>query len=120
MKFKVTGISTLNGVTKVRFANDFVSRVKILNKGGHTDINLVEMPEALTKAECVTYLKTTPMYGEFVDAINIADHKYNGASMVKVSMDALVARAEAKKVIEAGKLETPVVANPESWDKVDV
>ena len=25
--FKVTGISTLKGTTKVRFANDFVSRV---------------------------------------------------------------------------------------------
>ena len=40
--FKVIGISTLNGVTKVRFANDMVSRVKILNKDGHKDINLIE------------------------------------------------------------------------------
>ena len=39
--FKVVGVSTLNGVTKVRFANDFVSRVKILNKQGHTDIDLI-------------------------------------------------------------------------------
>jgi hypothetical protein len=46
--FKVTGISTLNGVTKVRFANDMVSRVKILNKDGHKDINLVELPNAIT------------------------------------------------------------------------
>ena len=29
--FKVIGVSTLKGITKVRFANDMVSRVKILN-----------------------------------------------------------------------------------------
>ena len=56
--FKVVGVSTLNGVTKVRFANDFVSRVKILNKQGHTDIDLMELPEALTKAECVKHLNS--------------------------------------------------------------
>ena len=38
--FKVTGISTFQGKTKVRFANDLVSRVKILVKSGHEDINL--------------------------------------------------------------------------------
>ena len=95
--FKVTGISTLNGVTKVRFANDLVSRVKILNKDGHTDINLVELPSALSKADCVKYLKGSDLYVKFADAINSADSKYNGATTVKVSMDSLKARAEAVK-----------------------
>ena len=95
--FKVIGISTLNGVTKVRFANDMVSRVKILNKDGHKDINLVELPTALSKADCVKYLKTTDLYVKFADAINAADHKYNGSATVKVSMDSLKARAEAVK-----------------------
>ena len=71
--FKVTGISTLNGVTKVRFANDLVSRVKILNKDGHTDINLVELPSALSKADCVKYLKGSDLYVKFADAIKIVD-----------------------------------------------
>ena len=43
--FKVTGVSTQDGLTKVRFANDFVSRVKMLIKAGHTDIELMELPE---------------------------------------------------------------------------
>ena len=30
--FEVAGTSTLNGVTKVRFANDYVGRMKILFK----------------------------------------------------------------------------------------
>jgi hypothetical protein len=95
--FKVIGISTLNGVTKVRFANDMVSRVKILNKDGHKDINLVELPNALSKADAVKHLKTTDLYVKFADAINAADHKYNGSATVKVSMDSLKARAEAVK-----------------------
>lgn len=99
--FKVTGISTLNGITKVRFANDLVSRVKILNKDGHTDINLVELPEALSKGDCVKYLKSSDLYVKFADAINTADAKYNGTATVKVSMDSLKARAEAVKTPEA-------------------
>ena len=63
--FKVTGISTLNGQTKVRFANDLVSRVKILNKSGHKDIELMELPTALSKADCVKHLKTTDLYTKF-------------------------------------------------------
>ena len=104
--FKVIGISTLNGVTKVRFANDMVSRVKILNKDGHKDINLVELPKALSKADCVKHLKTTDLYVKFADAINAADSKYNGTATVKVSMDSLKARAEAVKS------ETEVAVNP--------
>ena len=95
--FKVIGISTLNGVTKVRFANDMVSRVKILNKDGHKDINLVELPSALSKADCVKYLKSSELYAKFGAAIDAADSKYNGTATVKVSMDSLKARAEAVK-----------------------
>ena len=95
--FKVIGVSTLNGVTKVRFANDMVSRVKILNKDGHKDINLIELTAPLSKADAVKHLKTTDLYVKFADAINAADHKYNGSATVKVSMDSLKARAEAVK-----------------------
>ena len=93
--FKVIGISTLNGVTKVRFANDMVSRVKILNKDGHKDINLIELTAPLSKADAVKHLKTTDLYSKFGAAIDAADSKYNGSATVKVSMDSLKARAEA-------------------------
>ena len=94
--FKVTGISTLNGQTKVRFANDLVSRVKILNKDGHKDINLIELPTALSKADCVKHLKTTELYAKFASAIDAADAKYSSLGTVKVtkpSLDAIKARA---------------------------
>ena len=104
--FKVIGVSTLNGVTKVRFANDMVSRVKILNKDGHKDINLIELTVPLSKADAVKHLKTTDLYVKFSAAIDAADHKYNGSATVKVSMDSLKARAEAVKS------ETEVAVNP--------
>ena len=54
--FTVAGVSTQNGVTKVRFANDLVSRYKLLSKGGHDPLELVELPRAMTKAEACQYL----------------------------------------------------------------
>lgn len=85
--FKVVGVSTLNGVTKVRFANDFVSRVKMLIKSGHTDIELIELPQPLSKADAVTYLKTTDLVNtpRFAEAISLADEKYNHNYSVKLS-----------------------------------
>ena len=49
--FSVAGTSTHNGVTKVRFANDFVSRFKILVKNGHDNIELIELGGEFTKAQ---------------------------------------------------------------------
>jgi len=54
--FTVAGVSTQNGITKVRFANDLVSRTKLLSKGGHSPLELIELPEAMTKADACQYL----------------------------------------------------------------
>lgn len=56
--FTVAGTATLNGVTKARFANDLVARIKILNKAGFTDINLVVLPHAMTKLQGLQHLQT--------------------------------------------------------------
>ncbi len=56
-KFAVAGVSTLEGKTKLRFAND-VMRIKILAKNGHTNVELVELPTEMTKAEAVQHLKS--------------------------------------------------------------
>ena len=49
--FNTAGTSTHNGVTKVRFANDYIGRFKILHKNGHENIELVELGQDLTKAQ---------------------------------------------------------------------
>lgn len=56
-RFAVAGVSTHEGETKLRFANDMM-RTKILQKNGHTDIELVELPNEMTKSEAVAYLRS--------------------------------------------------------------
>lgn len=57
--FTVAGVSTLNGVVTARFAND-MSRVKVLEKNGHTDIKLVELPRPMDKERAMIHLLTHP------------------------------------------------------------
>lgn len=106
--FKVAGVSTLNGEVKVRFAND-MTRVKVLAKNGHTDIELRELPEAMDKPAVVAFLKTTELYLDqrFSAAIDAADAKYNGEATVKVtkakaksapSLEDIKARAKTESV----------------------
>jgi hypothetical protein len=55
--FTVAGTAkNADGTVKTRFANDLVARIKILNKAGCTDINLVELPHAMTKLDALRYL----------------------------------------------------------------
>jgi hypothetical protein len=56
--FSVAGTATNpDGTTKARFANDLVARHKILNKAGCTDINLIELPHAMTKLQALQFLQ---------------------------------------------------------------
>lgn len=95
--FKIAGVSKLKGSFKVRFAND-MTRVKVLAKTGHSEIELIELPRAMTKPELVTHLKTTALYNraEFKQAIDAADEKYNGSAVVKVAGVKVKAPAKAK------------------------
>jgi hypothetical protein len=56
--FTVAGLSRQNGTLKLRFANDFVTRIKVLQRNGHKDIDLVELPQVMTKDAAVAYLST--------------------------------------------------------------
>ena len=49
--FSVAGTSTHNGITKIRFANDFVNRLKILYKNGHENVELIELGGEFTKTQ---------------------------------------------------------------------
>jgi len=55
--FTVGGRSILNGVAKVRFANGSAkARSKVLERSGHTDIQLFDLPQAMTKDEIREYV----------------------------------------------------------------
>lgn len=59
--FNVVGVSDLNGIYKVRFAND-LTRVKVLDKNGHKDVRLIQLPDALSKREAVEAIKDHPNF----------------------------------------------------------
>lgn len=93
--FTVAGTATQNGVTKARFANDMVARVKILTKSGCTNINLVELPRAMTKLEALQHLQTL--------GITEGDAGYAVAN--KLAEKTKVAKkAEIKVAVKPGKV----------------
>ena len=118
-KFAVAGVSRCEkGNYRVRVANDFAGRIKILVRGGHTDVELRELPKPMTKGEAVTWLKSSELYAkpEFAAAIDEADDKYNlivAKAMLKdlkaklnkpsKTLDSLVARAQA--VVDVSQVE---------------
>lgn len=53
--YKFAGVSRNKGSLKVRFAND-MTRVKVLAKNGHTEVDLIELKEAMTKQDAVAFL----------------------------------------------------------------
>ena len=56
--FTVAGTSNFNGVIKFRFSNDLESRVKHLERVGHTDVNMMRLPEPMTRDDAISYLES--------------------------------------------------------------
>ena len=103
--FTVAGTATQNGVTKARFANDLVARIKILNKAGCTDINLVELPTPMTKLQALQYLQTLGITegdaGHAVSEKLAEKAKVAKAAEVRVSVKPSALKAKAKDKQEA-------------------
>ena len=95
-KFAVAGVSTLEGKTKLRFANDTM-RIKILAKNGHTNVELVELPSEMTKAEAVQHLKAVG-FGKGDAAIEAAIAYAEKKNPAPVAVKATVAKTEAVTV----------------------
>ena len=82
--YTFAGTSRRFGKVKVRFANS-VERIKVLMKTDHTEIDLIELPRAMDKAEIALYLKEIDFVGsrtgeqrdEVIAAIEEAIVKYN-------------------------------------------
>jgi hypothetical protein len=64
-KFTVAGVSVCNGQTKVRFCSDRILRIKNLQKQGDECINLVDLPNEMTKDEACKYLLSLPEFKDF-------------------------------------------------------
>ena len=90
--FTVAGTATNpDGTTKVRFANDLVARVKILTKAGCTNIELVELPQPMTKLAALEYLQEQRKSGDegYVIANKLAEKtKVAKRADIKVTLKA--------------------------------
>jgi hypothetical protein len=56
--FTVAGTSRRNGTVKYRFSCDLHGRIPMLVRTGHTEIQLVELPEPMTREAAVAYLQS--------------------------------------------------------------
>jgi hypothetical protein len=110
--FKVAGITTHNGNTKIRFTDDMVRRIKQFTKGGASRIDLVELPTEMDKIEALKHIATLEMFASPGDQATIADtladktkEASKGTVKVKVaktkpSIDAIKARAKKNVSVE--------------------
>jgi hypothetical protein len=96
--FTVAGTATnADGTAKARFANDLVARIKILNKAGCTNINLMELPRAMTKLEALQHLQSLGQTGDAGYAVaNKLAEKTKVAKRGEIKVKATKASAPAK------------------------
>lgn len=87
--YKFAGVSTVNGKTKIRFAND-IMRIKVLDKNGHEGVNIKELPTEMLKGDAVKHLSSIGFAGEDSNikaALDKAANKYGVDLTAPVSED---------------------------------
>jgi len=115
--FTVAGVSTQHGITKVRFANDIVSRTKILAKGGHSPLELIELPKLMTKAEaCQHLLDVGGVFNQWAELIIETQGKKEGNTVAatkpaKKAPAKTPVKAPAKAPVKA-PAKQPKIAKP--------
>lgn len=94
--FTVAGVSTGDGKTKLRFATDYVSRLKRLVRCGQTNIDLVELPRPMTKVEAAEYLLNMDFANGDADVAEAIQHVL-GRSGRRAQPEAVVQEVEDDK-----------------------
>lgn len=106
--YKIAGVSRLNGEFKVRFAND-MTRVKVLAKNGHSDIDLIELKEPLTKEDAVAFLLSI----DFATRDGKTNDEVQAALLAEIDKRADAPKAEkAPKAPKVAKAPKAVKAKP--------
>lgn len=58
-----------DGQVKVRWANDFVTRIKTMAKQGVNNINVIVLPKPMTRLEGLQYLRTLDLRADELEAV---------------------------------------------------
>ena len=102
MSYSFAGTSVLKGELKVRFANSD-ARAKQLAKLGDTDVNIIQLPRAMDKAEAVAYLLESGFAKDvLVRAVLEAEvaPKAKAVRTVKIRAKSVKSKATAKVKID--------------------
>ena len=99
--FKFAGKSTFRGTNTYRFANgaNIRSRVLVLERNGHVDIELYELPQPMTKTQAIAYLTTN----ESITAVLPKTGRGSGATAEHVA--AQTEHVKNKEIAIAKKLD---------------
>jgi hypothetical protein len=118
--YTVVGVSTCaHGKTKVRFANDFAVRIKVLLKAGHTNLELVELSSPMTKSQACEYLlQTGGVFEQHRALIEATRDVKEGLEAGKPAKKAAVKQAKVTKSVKA--VEKTIKASKETKDDLIV
>lgn len=96
--YTIVGVSTQGKITKFRVANGSVAeRVKILERAGCTDINFIELPQAMGKIEAIEAYKAQHPEAAGIRMPNAKDPAKSPTKTVSVR------RAGTRKVADAAQ-----------------
>lgn len=119
--FSFAGVSTLDGVIKLRVANDSM-RVKVLAKNGHSNIDIIELKAPMTKEDAVAYLLSINFDNgnAAIRQALVADGAKRTGTVARApsakkvkstpSLDAISARGIAAKRVESTLSQADIVA----------
>ena len=102
MSYSFAGTSVLKGELKVRFANSD-ARAKQLAKLGDTDVNIVQLPRAMDKADAVAYLLESGFAKDILVRAALEAEvapKAKAVRTVKVRVKSVKSKAKAKVKID--------------------
>jgi len=109
--FTHAGVSRLKGEFKVRFCNDAL-RVKVLAKNGHTDIDIIQLREAMSKEDTIAYL----MEIDFATKDSVTNKEVQAA--LEAELDKRSDKPVAVKAPKAVKAKAPKVPKGPSMDAI--
>lgn len=108
-KFSAVGITTKNGITKVRFAGDSVARQKSYIGLGHTIVLFEDLAQPMTKLEILQMLDARKLEGDAGYAVSNKLSEMTRASKkgeVKVKATKAKSAPKAKAGATAKEAET--------------
>jgi hypothetical protein len=112
--FKVVGISKHpEGDYKVRFAND-IMRIKVLTKGGHSDVRLMELDEPMTKMEAVVAMSKQDEFQDVAAKATIAEYIERNTPRTKPEATPTATKKAAVKAPVKAKAKVAVTEDEEA------